>query len=320
MSSHHPVRASTTVGRHELDAGGADGTRVATALYPGGDRELAALSAAVANAARRIAERAEPFRGGGGVALETADAAVGRLAGAVDQLRRIGAGLEAAPPDVTADLALLAPALDRLDGERRYRELLSLAREAEVVLLLAHRFEDTVHALELTAHGARALTGEAPQLGRSSEAWALHELGVLAVTTGQSDLAVGLLGQAIELRRGLGEAAGMQLSQTVLAAVPPAAAAAASAAPSPVRPVAAQAPPKRHRLLLWLTALVAALLLGGVAGAALQSSSEDTTTEVSTVEKTVTEAGSGAAETVTEEVPTTVVETVDTSTTAATTG
>ena len=201
ISSHRPVRASTTVGRHELDAGGADGTRVATALYPAGDAELGALSVAVANAARRIAERAEPMRGAGGASLEMAEAAVGRLAGAVDRLRRIGAGLEAASPDVTADLALLVPALDRLDGEHRYRELLSLAREVEVVLLLGHRLEDTVHTLELTVHGARSLTGEAPQLGRSSEAWALHELGVLAVTTGQSDLAVGLLGQAIELRR-----------------------------------------------------------------------------------------------------------------------
>ena len=216
ISSHRPVRASTTVGRHELDAGGADGTRVATALYPGGDAELAALSAAVANAARRMrgTGRARPrcrrrgarYGGRGG-----RDAA-----GAVDQLRRIGAGLEPAPPEVAADLALLAPALDRLDAERRYRELLSLARDSEAVLLLAHRFEDTVHALELTVHGARALTDEAPQLARSSEAWALHELGVLAVTTGHSDLAVGLLGQAIELRRGLGEATGMQLSDARL--------------------------------------------------------------------------------------------------------
>lgn len=178
-----------------------------------------------------------------------------------------------------------------------------------------------MHALELTVHGARALTDEAPQLARSSEAWALHELGVLAVTTGHSDLAVGLLGQAIELRRGLGEATGMQLSETVLAAVPPAAYVAASAVQSPVTPVAAQVAPKRHRLLLWLGALVAALLLGGVAGAALQSSSSDdtTTTEELTVEQTVTEAGPGAAETdtVTEDVPTTV---FDTSTTAATTG
>jgi hypothetical protein len=110
------------------------------------------------------------------------------------------------PKTLTEGVETLAAAvLDRYHSGR-YRDALRLAHVSACVLALAWRWRDLVRVLDVAAGAARAVADAA------EEAWALHELGTLAVVSERGASAHTWLSRAEELFRTSSDSASADLS------------------------------------------------------------------------------------------------------------
>jgi len=97
--------------------------------------------------------------------------------------------------------------LGRLDRKGRFAEALGLARATSDLFALALRWVALVQALHVALRAARSLVDS------SAEAWALHQIGSLALAAGDPRAALELLGQARELREQLGDEVGLAVTE-----------------------------------------------------------------------------------------------------------
>jgi len=96
---------------------------------------------------------------------------------------------------------------------RRWGEVLRLGRLLEGALVIGARWGAWTIALERCLAAAKAI-GD-----RSSEAWALHEIGTLAVCLGEPGMARASLSQAVKLREAMREDGAAQASRRSLSLV-----------------------------------------------------------------------------------------------------
>jgi hypothetical protein len=101
--------------------------------------------------------------------------------------------------------------LERLDRDRRYRDVLRVARVLAAILALTLRWVALVETLRIAVRAAREL-GE-----HFDEAWALHELGTVSLVSEDAAAATNQLGEALRIRKELHDEAGAEVTRHNLA-------------------------------------------------------------------------------------------------------
>ena len=190
-----------TVGRYVMDVGAPEGMRVQRVRARG--KPPPELTEAL---------RQPPPAGAVEAAIEDAHAVAGRIDRAAALFTRIARGdLDVAT--VAGELEGLLDLLRRLDRAGRYKEALRLARVLARLLALASRLAALVTTLRIAVEAAVALADS------KALAWALHELGTLALGAGDAEAAGRDLGEARRLREETGDLAGLEATEHNLAYV-----------------------------------------------------------------------------------------------------
>lgn len=296
-----PALGEVVVGGYVLEAGGSAGTTVKPGAAPAAT-EAEALAQALAEPEQSSA--AEPST------AEAAGALVDEAAEATTQVERalaLGKGLAEGevldPAQLGLEIGALLDLLERLDRRGRAKEALRLARALSTLYLLLRRWAALVPTLRVALHAAEELR-DLRAIG-----WAKHELGTLQLAGGDAGAAEQSLGEALAIRRRVGDPAELAATEGNLRALsrrPP-------TAPAEARRGNLDGAGRSVRLLPALT-VGALLFVVGVAGGAVVGGSGDDGGEANpaataTETETVTETAAGpAGETVTETV--TEVETV----------
>lgn len=190
-----------TIGRYVMDVGAPEGTVVQRVRVRG------APPPELADALARSTSVAEAEE-----AIEDA----GEVAGKIDHAATLFTKLARGEIDVAAiagELDRLFTLLIRLDRSGRHKETLRLARVLARLLALAMRLGALVETLRVALHAARAL-GDSKAV-----AWALHELGTLALGADDAQAAERDLGEARRLRREQGDVDGLAATERNLSYV-----------------------------------------------------------------------------------------------------
>jgi hypothetical protein len=205
-----PAGSSTgrvVVGRYTLYAGGPGGTSAERA-----PRE----------------EQADPSPLRHALAEEEPEiSAAAQLEGAVDTASEVTAKVEKATGLLKSfaegrfelgQLNELLTSFQRWYGEGRFSDAIRLARSLVTLLLLAQRWTDLVRTLRMVRRAAEYI-GDT-----HAQAWALHELGTLSLGADDAEAATRQLERARELRREIGDAQGLEVTEhnlRLLQAQPP---------------------------------------------------------------------------------------------------
>jgi hypothetical protein len=247
-----------TVGRYVLTVGSPAGTILLPARRgESGEREALAKAFTAADAAERIEE-----------AVEGAGSVADRIERAVELTTALAEGsLDRAT--ALREAGTLLGWLGRLDREGRHRDALRLAKALIALLALLGRWADLVQSVRLALRAAQTIGDHV------GEAWAHHELGSFSLAADDALAANSHLETAVEMRLGLGDAAGAQVSahNLSLARTPP-------------------PPPTRWGRILAIAG-VAALLVGGTTAGIVLARDDGDDVVVTTLEPTTDETPNG---------------------------
>ena len=201
------VTGHVTAGRYVLEVGAPPGVRLTVA--PRSQRTDARPLAA----ALEQSEAAHGERTPGEAISELLDDA-GAVTSRVERAATLFVSLAEGRTDAEAvgvELDELLGLLGRLDRQGRFAEALRLAGAASGVFALAQKWVALAQTLQVALRAARAL------VDLHAEAWALHELGSLALGADDARVALERLGQARELRERLGDDAGLEVTDQNIA-------------------------------------------------------------------------------------------------------
>lgn len=110
--------------------------------------------------------------------------------------------------DLLEDAAeALLRVIQKAGEKNEWPEVVRLGKALERVLIFKKRWQEWADILNLILKAARALSD------RKLEAWVLHQLGSRAMCLELADSARQLLTQALDIRKAIGDQAGLQLSQ-----------------------------------------------------------------------------------------------------------
>jgi len=120
------------------------------------------------------------------------------------------------PPDALMEESAeaMTASLKRAGEKHQWSQVVSLGRLLERFLILRKHWQAWSEILELVLKSARALAD------RSTEAWALHQLGSRALCLGAADQARQFLSQAVSIRQAIGDQAGLAISRQNLLQLP----------------------------------------------------------------------------------------------------
>ncbi len=104
-------------------------------------------------------------------------------------------------------LEALAKIIQKAGEKKDWQQVVRIGRALEKILILKKRWQAWADILDLLLRAARAL-GD-----RKLEGWVFHQLGSRAMCMGITETARGFLSQAFQIRKAIGDQAGMQLSQ-----------------------------------------------------------------------------------------------------------
>jgi hypothetical protein len=128
----------------------------------------------------------------------------------VDLLDSLNQSLRARSLDfafVKDELGNILGMLDWAAEQERWADVVAICRGVDAYLILRGVWSAWRHMMERALQAAQAL-GD-----RAVEAWARHQLGTLAIGTGELQAAAGQLKQALHLREALGDEVGMAYTQ-----------------------------------------------------------------------------------------------------------
>jgi hypothetical protein len=185
-----------TVGRYVMDVGAREGMTVQRLRVRG--RPPSELADALSEERTPVAVAEE--------AIEDANEVASRIERAATLFTRVVRG-ELDVATIAGELERLLDLLRRLDRAGRHAEALRLARVLTRLLALAAHLAAVVEALRIAVHAAKAL-GDSEAL-----AWALHELGTLALGADDAQAAERDLGEARRLREQAGDRAGLAATE-----------------------------------------------------------------------------------------------------------
>jgi hypothetical protein len=186
-----------TVGRYVMDVGAPEGMTVRHVRRRGEPPpELAAA----------LAHEERPPVGAAEEAIEDASEVAAKVDRAATLFTRVAKG-EIDIATIAGELDSLFALLGRLERAGRYKEALRLARVLARLLALAVRLVALVETLRIAVHAAVALANS------KALAWALHELGTLALGADDAQAAERDLGEARRLREQEGDQAGLAATE-----------------------------------------------------------------------------------------------------------
>lgn len=198
------------LGRYALEVGGPSGTVVSRLERPAGEG-VAPLARAL-DGQEEDRESEESLPRAVGDAAERASEVTGEVERAASLSRGLADGsLDLA--DASAGADALLDALERLDREERWGDALRLARALSTLLSLLRRWQALLSTL---GSGLRSAEGSGSLAGVG---WAKHEFGALQVAAGDAKGAERNLGRAREIRKELGDRAGLAATERNLQAL-----------------------------------------------------------------------------------------------------
>lgn len=117
--------------------------------------------------------------------------------------------LKTGPQDMLIDQAAdtLFHLIKRAGEKKQWPHVVTLGRSLERIYILRKKWQGWLKILELLRMAARALAD------RKLEGWVLHQLGSRAMCLGLKDAAQGFLNEALNIRRLIGDKAGLAISQ-----------------------------------------------------------------------------------------------------------
>ena len=209
------ITARIRVGRFVFELGSPAGTRADLSSEPPLDpRELQYA----------LGQPEAPPLGQAEAAIGEAESVTGHVERALELFTAVAQGRIFDPEFLRKESDGMLAALERADREGRHRDSIRLARALSRLLALTGRWTALVETLRIAFRAAAAL-GDVP-----GTAWVRHELGTLALGAEDAQAAKGQLNEALGLRRGLGDAAGIEVTEHNLATVK-------AAFPSGMRPL-----------------------------------------------------------------------------------
>lgn len=102
---------------------------------------------------------------------------------------------------------VLVQVIQKAGEKNRWSTVIQIGRALERILILGRQWQKWFDILNLILKAARALHD------RGAEAWALHQLGTRALCLNYADQAGQFLTQALNIRRAIGDQAGMAVTQ-----------------------------------------------------------------------------------------------------------
>jgi hypothetical protein len=186
-----------TVGRYVMDVGAPEGMTV---------RRVRLRGAPPPELVEALAEEARPPLAAAEEAIEDANEVAAKVDHAATLFTKVAKG-EIDVATIAGELDRLFALLSRLDRAGRYEEALRLARVLARLLALATRLVALVGTLRIAVHAAEALADS------KALAWALHELGALALGADDAEAAERDLGEARRLREQDGDQAGLAATE-----------------------------------------------------------------------------------------------------------
>jgi Bacterial Ig-like domain len=184
-----------TVGRYVMDVGAPEGMTVRRVRLRG-SRPPELADALAADSPLAAVEKA----------TEDASEVAGRIDRAATLFTKVARG-ELDVATIAGELDRLLDLLRRLDRAGRHKEALRLARVLTRLLALASRLVALVETLRIAVHAAEALADS------KALAWALHELGTLALGAKDAEAAERDLEEARRLREQVGDRAGLEATE-----------------------------------------------------------------------------------------------------------
>jgi hypothetical protein len=185
-----------TVGKYEMDVGAPEGMTIQRVRIRG--KPPPELVDALAAEEHPLAAAEEAIDDAGEVAAKVDEAAT--------LFTKVARG-ELDVATIAGELERLLALLGRLDRAGRHKETLRLARVLARLLALATRLAALVGTLRVALHAAQALADS------RAVAWALHELGTLALGAEDAQAAERDLGEARRLREQTGDEAGLAATE-----------------------------------------------------------------------------------------------------------
>jgi len=196
------ITARIRVGRFVFEVGSPAGTRADPSPEPALDpRDLQFA----------LGQPEPPTLAQAETAIGEAENVTGRVERATELFTAVAQGRILDPEFLRRESDTILAALDRADREGRHRDSIRLARALSRLLALTGRWTALVQTLRIALRASAAL-GDAPGI-----AWARHELGTLALGADDAKAANGQLDDALGIRRGLGDAAGIEVTEHNLA-------------------------------------------------------------------------------------------------------
>jgi hypothetical protein len=185
-----------TVGKYVMDVGAPEGMTIQRVRIRG--KPPPELVDALAAEEHPLAAAEEAIDDAGEVAAKVDEAAT--------LFTKVARG-ELDVATIAGELERLLALLGRLDRAGRHKETLRLARVLARLLALATRLAALVGTLRVALHAAQALADS------RAVAWALHELGTLALGAEDAQAAERDLGEARRLREQTGDEAGLAATE-----------------------------------------------------------------------------------------------------------
>jgi hypothetical protein len=190
--------ARIRVGRFVFQVGSPDGARADLAEGPPADTTQLRLALSQPEAGT-LAEVEE--------AIDQAESVTGKVERALDLFTDVARGRILDDKVFQKQLDALLDALERADREGRHKDTLRLARALAALLALTGRWVALVTSLRMALAAARAL-GDSRGI-----AWALHELGTLALGADDAAAAKSQLTEALRIREEVGDEAGAEVTE-----------------------------------------------------------------------------------------------------------
>ncbi len=135
--------------------------------------------------------------------VDNASAVTSKVERAVGLGKGVAEGKALSPEQLEVEVGTLLDLLERLDREKRFKEVLRLARALVNLLTLLRRWVALLQAL-------RAALRAGKELGDlSAVAWARHELGTLRIAAGDVEGAERCLREAQQIRERIGDRRGL---------------------------------------------------------------------------------------------------------------
>jgi hypothetical protein len=124
-------------------------------------------------------------------------------------LNHFSSWLKTSPQDMLVDQVAdtLFHLIKRAGEKKEWPHVVTLGKSLERFYLLRKKWQGWLKILELLRMAARAL------LDRKLEGWVLHQMGTRALSLGAKDAAKEFLKQALNIRRAIGDKAGLAITQ-----------------------------------------------------------------------------------------------------------